>query len=592
MNRAPAATRLPRLLRPTTDFLSGHDWPTWLRLLSGLTMFTFVATHFTHHALGLISLDVMERGLNFFLAVWTSQWGKYLLGLALIVHLTLVATKVVQRTTLRLPAVEWLRIVLGMVTLCLLTVHVLSNTYLYEVLELPHGYAPYLINIWPWAWLLQFLLMVSAWTHGCIGVHLWLRLRPMYRRGQAVWFALAVLLPALALTGLLSAREVSQARSLDAAWAKENLSYFTYTPDIGAQLLRINLLAAAAVVCLIGAVMGWRLLLVWQRSRRGVRIHYPGHEVIVPRGTTVLEASRMHGIPHASVCGGRGRCSTCRIRILSGFETIAPGSEDELRVLRRIGAPERVRLACQVRCERDLEVVPLVPPNVGPDAARPQGRFVFGTELDIAILFSDIRDFTRLSEQTLPYDIVHILNQYFEAMSEAIEAHGGHVDKFIGDGLMALFGLRQGAASGCRSALAAAREMSVRLADLNTRLGHSLREPLRIGIGIHAGAAVVGEMGHKTATSLTAVGDAVNTASRVEGLTKQAGAQLVVTARVAELAGVDLSGFARIRAAVKGKEEELDVFAVPSAMDLPEWLAQPVKPPGADSQPGLKPAVH
>jgi adenylate cyclase len=260
--------------------------------------------------------------------------------------------------------------------------------------------------------------------------------------------------------------------------------------------------------------------------------------------------------------------------------------------LRRIGAPERVRLACQVRCERDLEVMPLVPPNVGPDAARPQGRFVFGTELDIAILFSDIRDFTRLSEQTLPYDIVHILNQYFEAMSEAIEAHDGHLDKFIGDGLMALFGLRQDTALGCRNALAAAREMSVRLAELNARLGHSLREPLRIGIGIHAGPAVVGEMGHKTATSLTAVGDAVNTASRVEGLTKQAGAQLVVTARVADLAGVDLSGFSRIRAAVKGKEEELDVYAVPSAQDLPEWLTQPAEPRASDHSPAAKRAAR
>ena len=319
-----------------------------------------------------------------------------------------------------------------------------------------------------------------------------------------------------------------------------------------------------------------------------MRIRYPGQEVIVPRGTTVLEASRMHGIPDASVCGGRGRCSTCRIRILSGYEAIVPASEDELKVLRRIGAPDRVRLACQVRCERELEVVPLVPPNVGPDAARPQGRFVFGTELDIAILFSDIRDFTRFSEQTLPYDIFHILNQYFEAMSEAIEAHGGHLDKFIGDGLMALFGLRQGAAMGCRSALAAAREMSVRLADLNARLSHSLREPLRIGIGIHAGPVVVGEMGHKTATSLTAVGDAVNTASRVEGLTKQTGTQLVVTARVADLAALDLSGFRRIRAAVKGKEEELDVYAVPSAQDLPEWLTQPATPQAGDMPPAFK----
>lgn len=544
-------------------------------------MFAFVATHLTHHALGLVSLGTMERGLDFFLGVWTTRTGQVVLGTALAVHLTLVSAKVVTRTTLRMPAVEWVRLVLGLLTLTLLTVHVASNIYLYWVLELPHGYAPYLLNIWPWVWPLQFALLVSAWPHGCIGIHLWLRLRPAYRRLQPLWLAIAVMVPVLALTGLLSATEVVHVRALDPKWVKDNLEDFTYTADVGTRLLRINLILVAGIVCLIAGAYSLRYLLMLRKRRRGVRIRYPGREVLVPRGSTVLEASRMHGIPHASICGGRGRCSTCRVRVSAGAETLAPANEDELKVLRRIGAPEQVRLACQIRPEHDLDVVPLVPATVGPDAARPQGRFVFGTEIDIAILFSDIRGFTSLSEHTLPYDVVHLLNQYFETMSEAIEVHHGHVDKFIGDGLMALFGLSQGPAAGCRNALAAAREMAIRLAELNGRLAHTLPEPLRIGIGIHAGSAIVGEMGHKTAAALTAVGDAVNTASRVEGLTKKTGTQLVVTARVAELAGVDLTAFKRFRAAVKGKIEPLQIYAVPSALDLPEWLTRP--PTGSSS---------
>ena len=590
MSQGAAESAPSHALNMALGLLQSHDWPTRLRLWSGLTLFAFVTTHLTHHALGLVSLGTMERALEFFLRIWTTRTGEAVLGTALAVHLTLVSAKMVSRTTLRMPAVEWVRLVLGLLTLTLLSVHLASNIYLYEVLELPHGYAPYLLKIWPWAWPLQFVLMVSAWSHGCIGIHLWLRLRPGYRRLQPVWLGLAVLVPALALTGLLSAAEVSHARALDPKWVKDNLEDFAYTADVGSRLMRMNLILVAGIACLIAGAQGLRQLLILRNRRRGVRIRYPGRDVLVPRGSTVLEASRMHGIPHASICGGRGRCSTCRVRVSGGGAWLAPAGEDELKVLARIGAPENVRLACQVRCEGDLEVVPLVPPTVGPDAARPQGRFMFGTEIDIAILFSDIRGFTRLSEHTLPYDVVHLLNQYFETMSEAIESHQGHVDKFIGDGLMALFGLRQGPAAGCRSALAAAREMATRLVELNERLAHTLPEPLQIGIGIHAGSAIVGEMGHKTAAAVTAVGDAVNTASRVEGLTKKTGTQLVVTARVAELAGVDLTAFKRFRAAVKGKAEPLHIYAVPSALDLPEWLTRPPKRLSFERQPAAGPA--
>ncbi|MFI5399589.1 MAG: adenylate/guanylate cyclase domain-containing protein [SAR324 cluster bacterium] len=555
--------------------LYGHDWPTRLRLLSGLTMLTFVTTHLTFHAMGLVSLGVMERGLNVFLGFWTSGTGEAVLGTALGVHLTLVLTRVVQRTTLRLPAVEWLRLVLGLLTLFLLTVHVASNYLLYEVLELSHGYAEYLLNVWPWAWPLQFLLLVSAWTHGCIGVHMWLRVRAGYRRVQWLALGIAVLLPAAALAGLLAGAEVSRVRALDPAWVKDMTEEFAGVPDLAERLARLDLSLVLALASLVTAVFTLRALRVWRTSRHGVRLVYPGREVVVPRGTTVLEASRMHGIPHASVCGGRGRCSTCRVRVVSGYESLPPTSEDETKVLRRINAPANVRLACQVRCESELEVFPLVPPTAGPDAARPQGRFVFGTERDIAILFSDIRGFTRMTEQSLAYDTVHILNQYFEAMSQAVQLHHGYVDKFIGDGMMALFGLNEGAPAACRHAMGAAREMAERLEALNGRMSHTLFEPLRIGIGIHTGPAIVGEMGNKTATSLTALGDSVNTASRVEGLTKRLGIQLVITPRVAELAGVDLGGFKRFSAAVRGKAEPLTVIAVPSALDLPAWVGQP-----------------
>src|SRR4029077_2990938 len=104
----------------------------------------------------------------------------------------------------------------------------------------------------------------------------------------------------------------------------------------------------------------------------------------------------------------------------------------------------------------------------------------------------------------------------------------GRVDKFIGDGVMALFGVERDAEAACREALAAARLMSERLEELKRSLRGAIDQPLRLGIVIHVGPTIVGEMGYGTATAITAIGDAVNTASRLETLTKTYGCQLVV----------------------------------------------------------------
>ena len=228
-----------------------------------------------------------------------------------------------------------------------------------------------------------------------------------------------------------------------------------------------------------------------------MRIGYPdGRFVEVTPGTSVLEASRLAGIPHASVCGGRGRCSTCRVRVRGEIHSIDPPGEDELRVLRRIGARPNVRLACQLRPRGAVEVTPLLPPFAHAADGRRRVDFAQGSEREIAILFADIRGFTALAEGRLPYDVVFVLNRYFAAMGRAVEAAGGRVDKFIGDGVMALFGIESGARAGCREALAAARLMSERLGELNLSLRAELDQPLRIGIGIHAGPTIVGEMGY------------------------------------------------------------------------------------------------
>ena len=157
-------------------------------------------------------------------------------------------------------------------------------------------------------------------------------------------------------------------------------------------------------------------------------------------------------------------------------------------------------------------------------------------------------------------------------MGTAIEQSGGRLDKFIGDGVMALYGLDSGAATGARQSIAGARLMAIALQEMNQTLRNDLPEPLRIGIGIHIGPVIVGEMGYAAAVSVTAIGDAVNTASRLETANKEFGSQLVVSHRVAERAGVDLGAFPTHQLEVRGRSETLEVHVLDDARDLPEDL--------------------
>jgi adenylate cyclase len=160
-------------------------------------------------------------------------------------------------------------------------------------------------------------------------------------------------------------------------------------------------------------------------------------------------------------------------------------------------------------------------------------------------------------------------------MGRAVESAGGRVDKFVGDGIMALFGVEEEIDAGCRAALTAARLMSERLVELNQSLRAELAEPLRIGIGLHAGPAIVGEMGYGSASAITAIGDAVNTASRLEGLAKEYAAELVVSADVITHAGLDLFGDRRGEIEIRGKQQKLQVAVFLNASDLPATIDRP-----------------
>jgi adenylate cyclase len=544
-----------------------------LRLLSGLVMLAYVTMHLANHAVGLISLKAMEDVLWYIFRIWTNRPAQLLLYSSFLVHYALALYALWQRRTLRLRLSELSQIVLGFGIPLLLVRHVVVTRISDSFFHTDVGYYAYLLWVYfvrsPDHGLVQMLVLVVAWGHAMIGLHFWLRVRPWYARLQPAALVVAVLVPVLSLLGAIEAGRQVIALAADPGWTREA---FTLPPAETQRALEtiteiLSWFFAGVVAVVLLARLARR---AWRRRRGLVRVGYPdGRIVEITPGTSVLEASRLAGIPHASVCGGRGRCSTCRIRVRGEIRSIDPPAEDELRVLRRIGATANVRLACQLRPRGAVEVTPLLPPFAHAADGRRRVDFVQGSEREIAILFADIRGFTALSEGRLPYDVVFVLNRYFAAMGRAVEAVGGHVDKFIGDGIMALFGIEHGAQAGCREALAAARLMSERLPELNASLQAELDRPLRIGIGIHCGPTIVGEMGYGNTAAITAIGDAVNTASRLESLTKSFACELVVSEEAVSRAGLDLSAFPQREIEIRGKREMLAVRTLVSAAELP-----------------------
>ena len=248
-------------------------------------------------------------------------------------------------------------------------------------------------------------------------------------------------------------------------------------------------------------------------------------------------------------------------------------SAAEARVLERVSAPPNVRLACQLRPAGDIAVVPLMPASLSAQAAALQVGARHGQEREIAVLFADLRGFTRLAEHRLPYDVVFFLNRYFEAVGTAVTDAGGIVNQFTGDGVMALFGVEKGAAVGCRQALGAAAAMVERVRELSQSLGDELDSPLRIGIGIHSGSTVVGGMGYGQAFYLTAVGDTVHVAARLEALTKDYQCELVISEVVATRAGVPTTALPRHELTLRNRQAPLMVLVVEDAQRLAARLA-------------------
>ena len=266
-----------------------------------------------------------------------------------------------------------------------------------------------------------------------------------------------------------------------------------------------------------------------------VNVRPDDKQIVMRSSETILAASLREGLPHAYACGGRARCSICRISVEEGLEFCSPRSKGELIVAKRLNFGPETRLACQTKITGDVNVRRLVVDDDDIEFTRgiaegPRPASI-GEEKRLAILFADVRGFTALSERMSPYDVIYFLNRYFHLTSKVIESYGGYVDNYMGDGLMAVFG-HDDAPDAPFRAVSAGLKMLEEVEKRSRHFEELYGASVRIGVGIHYGNVVVGMIGAGERQRMTVIGDAVNFASRIESANKRFGTQLLISNEV------------------------------------------------------------
>ena len=198
---------------------------------------------------------------------------------------------------------------------------------------------------------------------------------------------------------------------------------------------------------------------------------------------------------------------------------------------------QSMRLACQLKPVANLSVTPLMNSETDFDVVG-KAQELSRKEQETVMLFVDLRNFTKLSETTLPYDVIYILNNYDATCGKAIEANSGRLDKFIGDRIMAIFEASDSIEVNCKGAVKAASEISKQIKMLSQDLSKEFSAELKCGMGIHTGQSIVGMMGYGDTVSRTAISDNVNVASRLEQMTKAYNSELIISKKVAVQAGL------------------------------------------------------
>lgn len=574
-NRIMAATALSRLYE-----LARATNARQVRLVCGVILFAYVVSHFLNHALGNISVDAMQIGVYYHTTFWQFLPVAIVFYGAALTHMGLGVYALYQRRQFRWRAIEPLQLVLGLSIPALVMAHVIGvrlgqTLYGHEKLYPQELYLFFVVSpgrIWT-----MTTLLIIAWVHGCIGIYFWLRLKPFFTRAAPFLLSAAVLIPTLALLGIYQGGRSVATDSDDGEWRPRNFTQRQVGTVAEADTLdRITGGLTIGYIGLLGLVLLGRGVRGWRERRAGmIALSYGnGKTVRVPKGLSVLEASLRHNVPHASVCGGRARCSTCRIRIIGDHGALPEPSQREAFVLARVGtADPSIRLACQLRPSCDLSFFQLFMPHMLTANAHGASPARIGQERYLVSLFVDMRGSTQLAEKRLPFDTVFIVNRFLAAVSQAVIENGGQPNQFVGDGMLALFGLTADPQTACRQALKAVASIATHVDALNELLSHDLRQPIRFGIGVHGGEVIIGDIGYRDHIVFTALGDAVNVAARLQDMTKTLACEAIVSEEVRRTAGLRDDALPQQEVAIRGRDEPMVVRVIADTRKLSALIA-------------------
>jgi adenylate cyclase len=541
-----------------------------VRLYTGLVLFIYITAHLLNHSLGNYSLYLAEEGLLIHKFVWQSVIGTAVLYGAFTVHFFLGLCALYERRMTHWAASELAQLLLGLAVPPLLATHLAGTRIAFAAYGIDKGYAQVLYSFWvlsPYNGLVQLALVIVAWTHGCIGIWFWFRLKPWFARVRSPLLCAAVLLPVLALLGFLQSGREVVALAHDPAWRAVALGPArtgVLAQNLWLANLRDNFLIFDGGAVLLVLLARLARASLEQRSPR-ITVTYPdGRRQTVPVGFSVLEASQLANIPHAGICGGRGRCTLCRVRLI-GAHDLDPPNTAERRLLRRLGADTAtVRQACQIRPTTDISVVPLVPAADVESLLRRRHGAAIPRERFMVFVFVDMRNSTQLATSRPPYDAMFILGRFVNAVSEAVVEAGGQAAEFRGDAVVAEFGKQTDARTACRQAMASLPLIARNLGRLSDILRDDLGGPLRFGIGVDGSSTVSGEIGYGERTTVTAFGDALSVAARLQDLTKELACEALVSDVVMRLGEIDTTDFPSYTAVLRGFDRPVQVRIIHS----------------------------
>lgn len=259
------------------------------------------------------------------------------------------------------------------------------------------------------------------------------------------------------------------------------------------------------------------------------KIDFKGEKIIdIKDDQTILEASLQAGIPHYHECGGKAKCSTCRVLVLTGTDNLTKPNDKELRLKKILGFSDNIRLACQTNVTGDnVSVRRIVRDKTDVSIySHLEKKDIFfqevGEEKQLALFFIDTRNFTPFMEKHLSFDVIHIIRRLFEIFKSAIETHNGKIIETAGDGLYAVFGLEDSLSKAVNLAVEAGKRILDNIKEFNeTYADIYFNHHFEVGIGLHAGTVIVGNIGLGISNNLTVMGLPVNMAARLQEATKE-----------------------------------------------------------------------